>query len=407
MIRGAVAASRALPLSRPSPLRLAAGRASNRRRERWRHGEGGGKGREFRRARVRSIAQPGARSAMTLNSQGAKPAPRSRARPEADDRYETLFRSMSEGFALCEIIGPLEGPLTDYRILEINPALQAMLGVGPDVAGRRLTEGGPADPRWLAVCDRVLRGGEPASFEFHNRATGRWHEIRVSRVAPGRMAQFFFDITERKLAEARQLALFDELNHRVKNNLTVISALLTMHARVAEPAVEAELSKAVARLRSIAGVHEALHPGRGAGEVDFAAYLVKLCRDLRDSLIDDGGLELVVEAAPARMDLERAVPLGIVVNELVTNAIKHAYAPGEGGRIDVRFARKAAGAVLTIADRGRGLPPDFASRPTGLGLRILQPMIRQVGGSLAIRAEPGAAFEITLPDLRAAGGLTA
>ncbi|HZK98533.1 MAG TPA: PAS domain S-box protein [Caulobacteraceae bacterium] len=130
------------------------------------------------------------------------PAPDSSDRTERDLAYAALFDTMAEGFALCDPISDDAGRLTDYVIIDMNSALRGMLGVGTEVIGAKLSRTGPPYPPWLAVCDEVFRTGRPTTFDFHNRATGRWHEIRIGRVAENRLAQFFFDITERKRAEA-------------------------------------------------------------------------------------------------------------------------------------------------------------------------------------------------------------
>ncbi len=125
---------------------------------------------------------------------------------QRDLNYDALFQAMSEGVAFCEAIRDDAQHLVDYTILEINPALRSMLGVGPEAVGAKLSDSGPPNKRWLKVCDGVLQTGEPANFEYHNRQTGRWHEIRISRAAGNCLAQFFFDITERKTVEAELLA---------------------------------------------------------------------------------------------------------------------------------------------------------------------------------------------------------
>ena len=272
--------------------------------------------------------------------------------------YDTLFQSMSEGFALCEAIRDDQGRLSDYVILEMNPALQRMLGVGPEAVGGEVQPHARATiPPWLALCDRVLTTGTPAVFEYHNRATGLWHEIHINRVTPTRMAQLFFDVTERKAAQARQAELFDELNHRVKNNLTIVSSILSMQARRADPTLRAELDQgggpgAVDRR----GASDPLRRQTAAGEVDFGAYLESLCERLSKSLLADERVRIVVDAQSAPMSADHVVPLGMVVNELVTNAVKYAYPPPERGVISVRFHLTEDGALLSIARLG----PRFA-----------------------------------------------
>ena len=312
--------------------------------------------------------------------------------------YDTLFQTMFEGFALCEATLFDEGRLTDYVILEMNPALQRMLGVGPEAIGGKLSATPGDQTAWLTVCDRVLKTGKPAVFEFHNRATGRWHEIHISRVTATRMAQLFFDVTERKAAEARQAGLFDELNHRVKNNLGMVSALLNMQARRGDGSMRAELMKAVDRVQSIAEVHESLYSRYHSGEVDFGAYLENLCQRLTKSLLADDRIQIRVEAQSASLGVDHAVPLGMVVNELVTNAVKHAYPAPDGGVVAVSFQRLEGRSVLRIADGGRGLPEDIEGKAGGLGLTLLRSLVQQVGGELTIHGPPGAVFEIRLVD---------
>src|SRR5580700_652680 len=140
--------------------------------------------------------------------------------------FEALLANMTEGFAMCEAIWDAHGHLADYTILELNASLQRMLGVGPDAVGTKLSDN-PGDWKdWLALCDGVLKTGEPAGFEIFTAGVDLWHEIRVTRVTETQMAQLFFDITERKRAELRQAELFDELNHRVNNNLSLVSSIL-------------------------------------------------------------------------------------------------------------------------------------------------------------------------------------
>jgi two-component sensor histidine kinase len=312
--------------------------------------------------------------------------------------YDTLFSTMSEGFALCEAIRDDQARLSDYVVLEMNPALQKMLRVGPEAVGGKLSDRGGDQTAWLALCDTVLKTGTPRSFEYHHPPTGLWHEVHINRVTQTRMAQFFFDVTERKAAQAHQANLFEELNHRVKNNLTIVSTILDMQGRAGDPALRAELMKAVDRVQSIAEVHASLYSAHAGAEVDFGAYLESLCRGLSKSLLHDDRIQIVVEAQSAPMSADHAVPLGMVVNEVVTNAVKYAYPAPQSGVISVDFRREGAGALLCITDAGAGLPENFETKPGGLGVKLLRSMVTQVGGTLTIRRHPGATFEIRIPD---------
>lgn len=316
-----------------------------------------------------------------------------------EGRYRLLFDSMSEAFALCEAIRDSEGRIVDYRMQEVNPALQGMLGRGPELVGMRLSEIRPeTDRSALAVFERVLETRTAETFEFHMPSMDRWFEIHVTPVRENQWAQFFIDVTERKRVEARQAELFDELNHRVKNNLMMVSGLLSVQARGSrQPAVREELLKAVARVQSIADVHASLYRNSGKGDVEFGDYLEDLCKGLSQVVADEGRLRLEVECEPAIVRLDQAVPLGLIVNELVTNAAKHAYPPPRDGAIRVRLVKADGGLSLSVGDDGHGLPDGAETKPGGLGMKLVQSLVQQVGGELEIRRGPGAAFEIRLP----------
>lgn len=315
---------------------------------------------------------------------------------ERELRYRTLFDAVSEGFALVRAVRDAEGRMVDYVILEANPAILRILGTDASVIGRRGSEvvrNAPAT--WLGACDLALKG-EPLTFEYHAPGNRRWFEIHLSRVAPDQLAQFVMEITDRKTAEARQSELFDELNHRVKNNLALISSMLGLQARASSPEVRAQLQKAVDRIQAIADVHARLYRSSRKDDVDFAAYLSDLCRRLAASLVDDDRVRITVQAEPVVMSLDRAVALGVVVNELVTNAAKHAYPAPASGEIAVRLERTASGLVLSVNDSGQGLPNDISG--PGLGMRLVRSLVQQIGGGLEIERGQGAAFHVRLPD---------
>jgi len=314
-------------------------------------------------------------------------------------RYGALFETVPEGFAVCDAIRDETGRLVDYWIVEMNPSLRRLLNVGPEAIGSRLSEAPGNWTRWLEVCERVLATGQPIGFERFNAERNLWHEVRISRLTPTRMVQFFFDITERKAAEARQAELFDELNHRVKNNLAMVSGLLDLQAKGAPEAARGELTRAAERVRSIADVHAALagEARAVAGSVDFAAYLEDLVGRLDRSLGLRNGIRLALRTEPASLPAEAAVPLGMAVNELVTNAVKYAYPPPSSGPIEVALEREGNDLLLSVRDEGVGLPASGGG--TGLGMRLVRSLAGQAGGEFAICGGPGARFEIRLRDV--------
>lgn len=315
---------------------------------------------------------------------------------ERELRYRTLFESVSDGFCLVRALRDDAGKLLDYVILEANPALLRIMATDASIIGRRQSEVlRRPPPTWLEACEAALKG-RPITFEYHSPEAGQWFEIHLSRVGEDQLAQFIVDITDRKVAESRQSELFDELNHRVKNNLAMVSATLGMQARAAQdPKLREALNKAIDRIHTIADVHAALYRSSSKDRVDFAAYLHDLCRRLSGSLLTDERIRIDVMAEPAALPLEKAVALGVVVNELVTNAAKHAFPSPNCGTIRVDLRRESGGLALSVGDSGKGLPAD-AAPGAGLGMRLIRSLVQQLDGQLEVRGDAGACFTIHL-----------
>ncbi|MCJ2085098.1 GAF domain-containing protein [Methylobacterium sp. E-005] len=215
-----------------------------------------------------------------------------------------------------------------------------------------------------------------------------------------------------RAALARQDLLAREMSHRVKNSLAIVASLLALQARAAEaePAVQAALTDARSRVEAIAGVHDQLWrqgdgggDGDGAGvpgELDLAPFLEKLVANLAGGRPDR---QLACTAAPYRISADRAIPIGLLVNELVTNALKYAYPPDthpEGGEIRVRAEPRPGSLVVEVADDGVGLPPDFeiGRASKSLGMRVVSSLTRQLGGQLTTPETPrGACFRLEVP----------
>lgn len=315
---------------------------------------------------------------------------------ERTRRYDSLFASMIEGFAICEAVRDSEGVTRDFRIVEINPALEALLRAPAALTGTRMNDLSLQDASWRALCVEVLEGGRATSLELFDPAGPRWLEIRISRTDPERIAQFFFDISERKQAQLRQVQMFEELNHRVKNSLAIVTSVLSTQARGAGAEARDALRKAVNRVENIAMLHEALQRWEGAGDVEFADYLGNLCDHLARGLAPDGRAQVRVEAEPLTLPADIAIPLGMIVNELVTNALKYGCSPSAPGTIKVRCHRSEQSVVLSVADDGPGLPSGVRSS-RGLGTRIVSALVQQVRGTLESKSNPGACITIRVP----------
>lgn len=216
------------------------------------------------------------------------------------------------------------------------------------------------------------------------------------------------DITERKLIEERlqhsveeKEVLLQEIHHRVKNNMQVVSSLLQLQsATLRDPETQALFQESQQRVHSMAMVHEKLYQSASLAEIDFADYLSSLARILFDSYVTDGTLvrfEKRVEPLP--IDIERAVPLALIANELITNSLKYAFPGGRRGVVTLEFGAAGKGELrLAVRDDGVGVPADFdPEKGHSLGLRIVNLLTRQLRGRLTWHNGAGVNFAIDFP----------
>ncbi len=205
-------------------------------------------------------------------------------------------------------------------------------------------------------------------------------------------------------------ATIREIHHRVKNNLQTVSSLLQLQARrLDSPEAKAAVESSVRRISSIAMVHEHLALDTAA-ELDFDEVVGPLVRLVQEGLAPRSG-KIQVEGTVGEIDGETAMPLAVVLVELVQNAFQHASTPdGSGGLVEVRLARTAATLTMRITDDGPGVPEGFSlDRDAGLGLTIVRTfVVHDLGGSVTIKAasaDPprGTVIEVTVPRRPASG----
>ncbi|MDB5656710.1 MAG: Two-component sensor histidine kinase, contains HisKA and HATPase domain [Tardiphaga sp.] len=204
------------------------------------------------------------------------------------------------------------------------------------------------------------------------------------------------DLDRSKILQSLQEkeALLKEVHHRVKNNLQLISSLLSLQAsRVSDVATASLLADSRNRLRSMALVHENLYRAGNFSEIAMRAHVRSLCAHLGQAY-GSAGIAMVADSQDVALDLDRAVSCGLVINELVSNALKHAFPDGQSGRIDVSFGVDAEGqCILTVADNGVGLPDDVdIVAATSLGLLLVRDLAAQLHGEMSVERHGGTRF---------------
>jgi two-component sensor histidine kinase len=224
----------------------------------------------------------------------------------------------------------------------------------------------------------------------------------------GQAARMEAEINERIAAEASVVralrekeVLLKEVHHRVKNNLQVVSSLLSLQAnQIDEPEARQAVQESMLRVRSMALVHQQLYGGADLAGLDFAAHARKLVSSLRATFAPDVRVDLAVEGS-ARLGIDTAVPMGLLLNELLTNAFKYGIsADRAAGAWDIRLEIVATDAALcvTVRDRGPGLPDGFSlTERRTLGLRLVSALLGQIRATLEAHTDGGAVFKVCLP----------
>jgi two-component sensor histidine kinase len=197
-----------------------------------------------------------------------------------------------------------------------------------------------------------------------------------------------------KQEKAKDL-LLAEIGHRIKNNLMAMTSLLRLQARGAESAeAKIALHAAADRIQVMADVHDFLRDSSPGSSVDMSRYLAELCHKLGDTLRGVRPIAMQVHADRIELPTEKAVPIAIITNELVTNSFKYAFPDNRSGTVTVTLHRNDH-IELTVADNGVGCGPDA---PEKLGSRLMQLMTQQLGGTLTrTLAKPGCTVVLRIP----------
>lgn len=326
------------------------------------------------------------------------------------ENYRSIFENAAEGIVQTTPAG---------RVLSANPAAARIFGLpSPEDALTRFTDiakdiyTDPADRQRLM---RTLAAKGEAFMQVEvKRVDGEllWVEIRSRAVLDedgkiSHIESILSDITERREAEERLRAslaekdvLLREIHHRVKNNLQIISSLLYLQAiSLKDETAQTAFQESQNRIATMALVHEELYRSKDFSRVDLREYAQKLVARVLQGL-GNGRVRVEHMTQELRLPIQTAIPCGLVLNELVTNAVKHAFAgPGEHA-LFVTIRAEGGMGVLLLEDNGKGLPPGFdPEKCETLGMQLVTRLATQIGGRFEAAASPrgGASFRLAFP----------
>jgi PAS domain S-box-containing protein len=333
---------------------------------------------------------------------------------ESEERFRRVFEDGPMGMAMLN---------DTFRFMRVNPAFASMLGYTAEEL-LRLSVAEITHPddltKNMEQVRRLMRDDIPI-YQTEKRylsKTGQvvWGLLHVSALHDknGRFRCFLAiigNISERKRNEVallkseeelrtsldEKVALLREVHHRVKNNLQIISSLINLEARrMPSPEVLSFLNDTQSRIRAMALLHEALYGSENLARVNVPRYVDGLCAHIARSYNSaNRRIKLCLEVEDVGLPMERIIPLGLIINELVSNAYKYAFANRTDGEVTVRLHVEEERCILTVMDNGVGLPPDYdPGKATTLGLRLVLNLTRQLDGHFAIHRDSGARFEI-------------
>jgi two-component sensor histidine kinase len=219
------------------------------------------------------------------------------------------------------------------------------------------------------------------------------------------------DVTDSRKAEEQiksslkeKEVLLKEIHHRVKNNLQIVSSLLNLQgAEIEDPTASQKFRDSQDRVKAMALIHERLYQSSDLAKIDFAGYVRSLTGHLlRSYKVDTNAIRLTLEVESVPMNLDVAIPCGLMINELVSNALKYAFPQRGDNEIKIRFSEGNEGALrLVVRDNGIGFPENLNPEESdSLGLKLVRTLTEQLGGRVQYRNQNGFVCEISIPQAK-------
>ena len=214
---------------------------------------------------------------------------------------------------------------------------------------------------------------------------------------------FIKNITDRKLAEEKikqslheKEVLLKEVHHRVKNNLQIISSILNLQSStISDQYILDLLKNSQDRIRSMSLIHELLYQTKDFSTINFLEYIRSISTNLFQSYNQNKNIDLILELQPVALDLDLAIPCGLIINELITNSLKYAFEVTGSGEVKIILSQFEDEVILIIEDNGKGFPTAINFRDTeSLGMQLVVSLVDQIDGEIMLESESGTKYEL-------------
>lgn len=328
-----------------------------------------------------------------------------------EQSQKELRRSENKNQALLDAIPDMifqmrrDGTIYNYKAtkdenLYISPAI---------FIGRRLDEVLPKDIANLSMenISNAIKTKQTQTFHYQLVVGGnvRDYEARIVISGEDEIIAIVTDISEHKKAEEarKNELLLKEIHHRIKNNLQVISSLLYLQSRdIKYPEILEMFKESQHRVKSMALAHEKLYQSKEIARIEFGEYIQDLAHYLFQTYrINSNAIKLDLDVENIYINMDTAIPCGLIVNELITNSLKHAFPEGRTGEIKISFHSENTRLLLSVGDDGVGIPEKLDFRNTdSLGLKLVTTLIEQIDGTIELDTKNGTKFNMIFIELK-------
>jgi PAS domain S-box-containing protein len=319
----------------------------------------------------------------------------------SDDLFRTVFETVPTGIVL---IDPGIG-----KILDANPAARGLIGRSREEMTRHDFNEfvSPAQHGRISSQDRfgIERTAESTLLGTKGERTpvilASSHTLSGGRAI---LVMSIMDLSDRINEKA---ILLREIHHRVKNNMQLITGILLLEGeKIRDPSIQILFENSKNRIRALAAVHEIAYRSSDFAHIPVETLIATITSGILSSLSGGhGAISLDIQTGTATLDLDVAVPFGILVNELVSNSAIHAFPGGRKGLIEIRYRAGRAACILEYRDDGVGFPPgiDFES-PKTTGLELIRSLTGEMNGMVELLGGPGTRYRFTFPGQELVGG---
>ena len=331
---------------------------------------------------------------------------------ESQEKFQSIIDSAVDGIITTDM---------DSKIVLFNHSLKNIFGYDNDeIEGKHVTMLMPDryKQKFIDKLDKFnstgnheLEGQTFDSYGLRNDGTEFPFEISIATWGPKSnkfTTSIIRDVTSRKKTEkmlknsldAKEM-LLKEIHHRMKNNLMIISSLLNLQSRYIKDEESKNIFKeSQNRARSMALMHERLYQSADLKSIDFGDYISTQANDIYHTYVMDTNLiKLNIDVDDLRLDINTSIPLGLIVNELVTNSLKHGFPEGKSGEIGIIFHKQDENYILEIKDNGVGFSEDIDYNNTdSLGLQLINNLTDQIDGEIEFNTSSGTSFKISFKE---------